>query len=426
MGTFSHWCTRLRVTPLLYASFWLFAFGLFETSVAQPITLNEAFIRAAAADPALPAAIDRINAAEANIRQADTSPNPTVLFELENFAGTGQIGALDQSVTTLSYAQTVERGDKRQARISLARAGLQSVELQRQIHALDLFESVEVAWVEAAAAEASIALNEERLAAVQRLQAETDRRVAAAREPAFAGARVSALLAETEIALASARTNAQTTRTTLAAYWDGTSQIELDPLWLERSKEISEPLLVENNADLALFEAERQSAGARLGLEEARAVQDPTFAGGVRHFAVGNDFALVASVAIPLPLNNDNSGNISRAMAERRAANQEYAAQRRNLQREFTTLRTRIAAQKTESEALANSAIPEAERALGLIREGFDRGAFEYIDIIDAERNLNNAKLRRLEILRSAHLDLARLNRITGRYAFIISDQEIR
>jgi cobalt-zinc-cadmium efflux system outer membrane protein len=391
-------------------------FALANKSVAQPLTLNDAFLRAAEADPALPAAQARINAAEAGIRQAGTKPNPSVMFELENFAGTGPIGAFNQSVTTFSYSQRVERGDKRGARTSLARAGLQAAQLEKKIHALDLFESVEIAWIEAVTAEAGIALNAERLAAAQRLQAETERRVQAAREPAFAGARVSALLAETEIALARARSNAETAKATLAAYWDGPPNIQLDPSWLNRREAGPEISLVENSADLALFQAERHSAGARLGLEEARAVQDPTFAGGVRHFAVGNDLALVASVAIPLPFYDDNSGNISRALAERNAADREYAAQRRN----------RVAAYAIESEALESSAIPQAERALALIHEGFDRGAFEYIDIIEAERNLNNANTRHLEVLRTYHLDFARINRLTGRYQFIIAGQEIR
>jgi cobalt-zinc-cadmium efflux system outer membrane protein len=400
--------------------------ALANKSAAQPLTLNDAFLRAAEADPALPAAQARINAAEAGIRQAGTKPNPSVMFELENFAGTGPIGAFNQSVTTFSYSQRVERGNKRGARTSLARAGLQAAQLEKHIHALDLFESVEIAWVEAVAAEAGIALNAERLAAAQRLQTETERRVQAAREPAFAGARVSALLAETEIALARARSNAETAKATLAAYWDGPPNIQLDPSWLNRREAGPEISLVENSADLALFQAERHSAGARLGLEEARAVQDPTFAGGVRHFAVGNDLALVASVAIPLPFYDDNSGNISRALAERNAADREYAAQRRNLQREMATLQARVAAYAIESEALESSAIPQAERALALIHEGFDRGAFEYIDIIEAERNLNNANTRHLEVLRTYHLDFARINRLTGRYQFIIAGQEIR
>jgi cobalt-zinc-cadmium efflux system outer membrane protein len=426
MGTFILCCARMRVAPYIFSPLLVVAFFLPHTSAAQTLTLNDAFMRAAAADPALPASEARINAAQAGIQQANTRPNPRVMFELENFAGTGPIGAFDQSVTTLSYSQTIERGNKREARTSLARAGLQAVQLERQIHALNLFESVEVAWIEAVAAESGIVLNQERLAAVQRLQAETKRRVAAAREPAFASARVGALLAETEIALASARSNAQMTKASLAAYWDGPPGILLDPSWLERREESPEISLVDNSADLALFKAERQSAGARLGLEEARAVQDPTFAGGVRHSAIGNALALVASVAIPIPFYNDNSGNISRALAEREAADREYAAQRRNLQREITTLQARVAAYATESEAIELSSIPQSKQSLALIYDGFERGAFEYIDIIEAERNLNNAKTRRLDILRSYHLDLARLNRLTGRYAFLISGQEIR
>jgi cobalt-zinc-cadmium efflux system outer membrane protein len=426
MGTLTLWCTRLRVTSILFAPLLLVAFSLFDTGAAQPLTLSDAFLRAAAADPALPAAEARINAAAASIRQAGTKPNPSVMFELENFAGTGFIGAFDQSVATLSYTQLFERGNKREARTSLAQAGLQAVQLQKQVRALDLFESVEIAWVEAVAAEASIALNEERLAAARRLQMETERRVAAAREPAFAGARVGALLAETEIALASARSNAQTTKATLAAYWDGSPDFQLESAWLNGGDADWDVSQIETSADLALFQAERQSAGARLGFEEARAVQDPTFAGGIRHFAMGNDLALVASVAIPLPFNDDNSGNISRALAEREAADHEYAAQRRNLQREIATLQSRIGAYAIEADSLELSAIPQAERALSLIQEGFERGAFEYIDIIDAERNLNNAETRRLEVLRTYHLDLARFNRLSGRYAFIISGQETR
>lgn len=426
MGTLRHRRARLRVTPTIFALLLAVAFIVPDLSAAQSLTLSDAFLRAAMADPAIPAAQARISAAEASIRQAGVKPNPSVMFEMENFAGTGSIGAFEQSVTTLSYAQRIERGNKREARTSLARSGLQTAQLQRQVHALDLFESVEIAWVQALAAEAAIALNEERLAAAQRLQAETERRVAAAREPAFAGARVGALLAETEIALASARSNAQTTKATLAAYWDGGLNFQLNPSWLEQAEDIPPLALEEDSADLALYQAERQSAGARVGLEEARTVQDPTFAGGVRHFAMGNNLALVASVAIPLPFYDDNSGNVSRARAERNAADREYAAQRRNLQREASTLQARVAAYAVESEALKSSAIPQAERALALIQEGFDRGAFEYIDIIEAERNLNNANTRRLEVLRTYHLDFARLNRLTGRYSFMISDQEIQ
>jgi cobalt-zinc-cadmium efflux system outer membrane protein len=426
MSNFKHWCARLRAAPSIFALVLAAAFAPVGESVAQPLTLADALLQAAAADPSFQAADASISAAEASVRQADVRPNPSVGLEVENFAGSGPFGVFEQSHTTLSYAQKVERGNKRAARVSLARAGLQSAEIEKQVYAVELFERVETAYVEAVAAEAEVALSAERLAAAQRLQAETMRRVAAAREPEFAGARVQALVAETEIALVHAQSNARTTKATLAAYWDGGPEMEFNPSWFEEIDVNTAMMLGEDNIDLALLSAERDRAKAQIVLEESHAVQDPTFAGGIRHFAQGGDIALVAQVAIPLPLYNDNSGNIARAMAERSAAEHAYAAQRRNIQRELTTLQARVAAHSDEAEALEASAIPQAERALELIREGFERGAFEYIDIIDAERNVNNAQTQRLGILRDFHLDMARLNRLTGRHLSAFAAGEVR
>jgi cobalt-zinc-cadmium efflux system outer membrane protein len=426
MSTYSLRRARERAAPVIIALSCLFAFLCPNVASAQTLNLQEAFRRAAEADPAFPAADARIDAATAEIRQADTRLNPSVGLELENFAGTGPFGILDQNQTTLSYSQTVERGNKREARTSVARAGLQTVEIEKQVYALDLFERVEIAWVEAIAAEAAVTVSADRLAAAERLMAETERRVAAAREPAFAGARVAALVAESEIALVHAETTARITKAALAAYWDGGGEIALETAWFEDIVANPGLSLNEENIDLALLSAERERAGAQIVLEEARAITDPTFSGGIRHFAAGGDLALVANVAIPLPLYNDNSGNIARAMAERRAADHDYAALRRNVQRELTNLQARVAAYAEEAEALAGSAIPQSERALSLIREGFDRGAFEYIDIIDAERALNDVRTRRLETLREYHLDMARLNRLTGRHLSVSGEGEAR
>ena len=74
MGTLKHRCARLRAAPLIFALLVAMTFALANKSVAQPLTLNDAFLRAAEADPALPAAQARINAAEAGIRQAGTKP----------------------------------------------------------------------------------------------------------------------------------------------------------------------------------------------------------------------------------------------------------------------------------------------------------------------------------------------------------------
>ncbi len=277
MGTLITWCARLRLAPTLFALSCALVLAFPGWSMAQPLGLSGAFMRAANADPAISAADARINAASAGIRQADTRPNPSIEFELENFVGTGPFGAFNENQTTLSYSQPIERGNKREARTSLARAGLQTAEINKRVYALDLFERVEVAWVEAVAAEAAIKLSEERLAAARRLQDETERRVQAAREPEFAGARVAALVAETEIEFVHAQNNARTTKVNLTAYWedpdwDDPEDFQLDPAWLDVLDVNPGWVLDESNIDLALISAERQRAGAQVTLEQSRAV----------------------------------------------------------------------------------------------------------------------------------------------------------
>ncbi|WP_407074329.1 hypothetical protein, partial [Salmonella enterica] len=76
-------------------------------------------------------------------------------------------------------------------------------------------------WIEAVAAEAEARLAADRLTIAERAQAEVGRRVRAARDPLFAGARADAQVAEARIALAQATTKAANARCALAAFWGG-------------------------------------------------------------------------------------------------------------------------------------------------------------------------------------------------------------
>src|SRR5690606_28759934 len=85
-------------------------------SPANILTLSDALTLAAGSDPALAGMEARADAWSAAARQAGRKPNPVIGLEAENFAGTGPVGLLDQSETTLSYEQRIERGGDREAR----------------------------------------------------------------------------------------------------------------------------------------------------------------------------------------------------------------------------------------------------------------------------------------------------------------------
>lgn len=397
-----------------------------DTAFGQVMTLTEALSRAAGADPALSAAAARIDAAEAGTRQADRRPNPTLGLTVEDFAGTRTYSGVGRAQTTLAYEQTLELGGDRAARTTLAHAELDAAAIRRDVRMLELFQDVEIAWFEILAAEARVTVQEDRLGTTMRLASETERRVNAARDPAFAGARTDALVAQAQIGLELAQDAANMARASLASYWNGTPDFEPDMSAFENISEAADTADDPQNADLALLQAQERTAAARVALEQARGVQDPTWYAGIRRFEQADAFALVAGLKLSLPIYDDNSGNIARARAERQAADHDLAALRVTRQREILRLVAYIAASRVEAHRLAAEIIPQSQRALDLAQEGFGRGAFDYIDVLGAERALADARSRQVDVLKDYHLNMARLNRLTGRHAAIMQHRENR
>lgn len=402
------------------------ALGSVTPASAEPLSLEAALARAGNADPSLAGANARLASAEARARQAGLRPNPTVGADLENFAGTGDYDLLGAPEATLYYEQTVERGGKPVARTGLARAELEVVRWRGRVTRLDYLRDVQIAWIEAQAAEAEAIVAEARFVAARTAQADIERRVKAARDPLFAAARAETQAAEAEIALARARTAARDAKLALAAFWGGGADFDLD---VNLFFQLGDALALAPDAespDLALLSAERDSAIARIAVEKAGAVPDPRVRGGVRYLGDSGDVAVIVGGSIPLQRFDTNREGIARANADRTAADADLEAARLSREREIARLQARIAASASQAERIRTQVIPAALEAVRLVREGFARGGFQYIDVTDAERALAEARTRRIEVLKSLHLDRAALDRLTGRYLRLVISAETR
>lgn len=404
-------CRAWLAASLIFAGCLLSA----KEAPARPLTLNDALSRARATDFAVPATRARIRGAEAGIRQARRLPNPSVGVETENVGGSGDYRGLDSAQTTFFAEQVIELGGKRAARTGVAKSELSTVRARGAVRILDLFREVEIAWIEVNAAAAQARVAEDRLAIAQQLQSEIARRAQAGRDPLFTQARAEAQVALDKIAVDQAQAAARIARANLAGYWRGGADFDVDPAAFENAVVAADGKAF--NVDVAVLEAERELAAARVGLERSRAVPNPSVRVGVRHFNDTRDAALVAGIAIPLPLFDNNSDNIEKAEAERKASELEIASARKTLRRELTRLQARLAASATEARRIQSEVIPQAERAVQQVREGLERGAFSYIEFVDAQRTLNDARLRRIEALKTFHMDNATVGRLTGRHA---------
>jgi cobalt-zinc-cadmium efflux system outer membrane protein len=395
----------------------LVAIAAAGTAFAQTptLTLDAAFERALSEAPGLKASEQARLGAEAGVRQADRQPNPTLDIEAENFAGGDRYQSFDRAETTLSLSQRLEFGGDRAARTQLAAAEVAAARAGGSVRRQDIQHDVELAYLAAQKAGAELQVARDRATLAAEIVATVDRRVQAARDPLLAGARAKALLAETEIALEMARQAELAAKARLASFWGGDQAFSVDLTPFDRpaggdAGDIASP-------ELALAMAQEERAAAAIAVETARGEQDTTVSAGLRYFHETDEAALVVGVSIPLPLWDRNDGAVARAQAERSRLRYETEALRRNLQREADTARRQMAIALSEVEAIDARLLPMADEALALARQGYNAGGFSYLDVLEAQRILVNARLQRISALHAYHTARVALARLTGAYA---------
>ncbi|SLJ88861.1 TolC family protein [Novosphingobium mathurense] len=397
-----------------------------QAASAQGLTLSEALSRVATTNPALQVNAARLEAADAAVAIAGVRPRDTVGVEVEDFAGTGTYGPLEQQQTTAWYERTWERGGKREARLNSARAELGVAGERNALRMLDMLAQVQAAWVDALAAEAGIAIAQQRLQVAEQTRAQVDRRVARALDPLFAAERAKTAVIEARIALDQARRQARLSRANLSGWWDGGEDfaLETEPFFSVQETAPS----ADESPDLALLSAERQAADTQVRLAETGDAGNATARIGIRHFGQGNNVALMVGGSIPLGNRSANRGNVARAAAESRAAEAEIAVARLQVGREVDRLVAQRAALASEIARIEREVLPSAQKALALVRDGFARGgtAFTFLEINQAQQALIDGRSRRVDLLRQFHLAGARLDRLTGRHASLVSSTEIR
>jgi cobalt-zinc-cadmium efflux system outer membrane protein len=401
-------------------------FAAASSAIAQPISLDEALRRTLITTPEGRAGAARLEALAAARRQAGVKPNPSVEVFAENFPSTGSNAGLDTINLTGTYAQAIERGGKRDARVSLASSEIGLAEAELLLARLDIAARVQRAYVEAVAAEAEIAVATEKLRGAESLAREVDRRVQAARDPIFAGTRAATRVAEAKVDLELAVHARDAAVERLAALWGGSAEgvtvSTADFLRFDESHLSPDATAPET----AVIAARAQRADAAIALEKSRAVQDITWRGGVRYLRPGDDLALVGGFTIPLGRNDTNRDNIARAMAERRRidADAEVAAAQRR--RDLALADEKVHEAALEAVAIRDRVIPGAEKTLAQVREGYARGGFSYLDVAEAQSALAAARARLVRAARAHKEAGVELDRLTGRFANLTNDEEVR
>ena len=405
-----------------------------------PVTIVspwQAVEAALAFSPALRGAGAAQQAVRSDALQARLRPNPELRGTFENFGGVGGRGeyragrALE---TTIGIAQRIELGGKRSARMDLAARSGELADFDLAGARMDLAREVVSALAAAEAASRLVGVERERA----RLAGETLRaaraRVEAGRDAPLQAERAEVVRATAEIAAERAQREVEIALADLAVFI-GVPRVELAPRqpWFDNVGPApgrptpADPLArLAGNPDLARLEAAVAQQRANVTLQRATAVPDVTVSGDVRRFGDTGETAFVAGASIPLPFYDRNQGGIARSQAELARAEAEAERGRSALGAALISAEQRTALAWRTAQTLRRTALPAAEQAARSASGGFAEGKFSFLEVLDAQRALSDARAQLVDAYREFHTRRAAVERLRGQLPSIPSNGSAR
>jgi cobalt-zinc-cadmium efflux system outer membrane protein len=152
---------------------------------------------------------------------------------------------------------------------------------------------------------------------------------------------------------------------------------------------------------------------AELILARLKPIPDVHLSAGWRHFQDTNDNAVRLGVSIPLPVFDQNTGNIA-AQETLAKTDAERAINKLVLisiaGRAYDALNGALA----ELKLLRTSVIPNARSAAETIQSGYLQGRFTLLELLDVRGSVLQALLREQEALQNFHIAIATIEGLVG------------
>ena len=386
----------------------------------EPLTLADALRLAADRNPDLLAARADLAAADAQRVAAAQLPNPTLSYSTAKIPTDGTSastdlgnGFYDRSYDTIvAFNQLVEVGGKRGARKRSAAEGYAASEARL----LDVERLLPAAVVRAYGA----ALVSRSAAALARESSESFQKtaaLAAAREEAGQISKADRL----QVEIASARFEADAVQAdagaaaailaleTILGLPAATSLPLADTLeGIARDSAASPPpaadeVAIADRPDVRALESALRRAEADRDLQKAGRVPDPTFLAQYEREPPDKTNTVGFGVSFPLPVFNRNRAGILAAEAAIVSARRDLAFGQFRARRDLLSARATLAAAEIRERRLAGEVLPKAEAVRETVSFAWERGAASLLELLEANRSANEARLAAL----SARADLA-------------------
>ena len=385
------------------------------------LTLQESLALALARNPRLQAFSWEVRAREATAVQAGRWPNPTLGVETENLSTGNPLGDVVDAEQTVQVSQPIELWGRPGKRRAVAEAERTLADWDYEAARLDVVTQTTQAFVGLVAAEERVALARELVRLSEEVFQTVSRQVEVGEVSPVEKERARVPLSQARIRLRRAEEARAAARTTLSGQWGDSDTTTFTAV--EGTFGAVEPVppldtvraSLRRNPALARQDDEIERARAVLSLEKSDRFPVPSLMVGGQRFGgrTGSDrTAFKAGVTVPLPLVDRNQGAVQRARYRLETARRQREAARVRLDTTLTRVYRTLTATQQEAQTLADETLPAAQSAFASVREGYRRGKFSYLEVLDAQRTLFDVRRQQIRALRRYYRARIRIERL--------------
>lgn len=389
-----------------------------NTPAGPSLVLADAMDRTIARNPDLAHFAFERRAREARITQAGLGPPLSVGAQLENFAGTGDLGGLSSAETTLTLSGVIELGDQRNLRIAAARLGAEGLEVERQSAQLDVLAEVARRFIHVAADQEQLELTRLATRLAEQTAEEIDRRVRAARSPAVEAMRAQVTLSRARLEEEHAEHELLSSRRLLAAMW-GDREADFGPVVadLYALPEIHDfellAMRLAASPDFLAFASEARQREAQVQLELGRARSAITWNVGVRRLERDDDIGLVAGFSMPLYGRRRAEAAVAETRSLREGVEARETAARVRAEATLYGLVQELRHAVTEAAMLRDEITPLMDEALEATEYAWRRGRYSYLEWTEAQRERLAVQRALIESAVNAQVYQVEIERLT-------------
>ena len=383
----------------------------------ENISLAQATALALQANPTIAVAMRGREVESALVLQAASRPNPTLSGQIEDLRSQNRIASI-------AISQQLETAGKRDKRMAAADAALSMADADIRITQAEISAKTYAAFYQVLAAQQAQILATELLQIATTSKEATAKRVLAGKVSPVEETKAKVAEAGLKIELASANQQLATAKQRLASLWSNSLQAnnhagyaavgDLDKLnnipTLEdlMTQVADSPRL--KKASLAITQKQALSA-----IEQSKQTPDVTLSlGAQRNEELGGITQAIIGLSIPIPLFDKNQGNLQSAKAREYQSIDEKSVLENQLKTDIADAYSRRQLQVEASNMYKNDILPGAQSAYDAARKGFEFGKFSFLEVLDAQRTLFQAKSQHLQTLALARLAEADIQNILG------------